>query len=120
MRPKHIILISIVLLSEAKALFYYSSEKIRFTIFSDEKKFLCNVVEDYSNVLIFGILFYYFAFSRQDIISRKICVFLFILNTLDLVHFGFLDIPYFVLPKWGIAFLIFYLWSKSKKSHLNF
>lgn len=115
MRFKHVILILIVLLSEAKSLFYFSSEKIRFTIFSEEKKFLCNVVEDYSNVLIFGILFYYFAFLKQDIISRKICVFLFVLNTLDLLHFGFLDIPYFVVPKLGLAFLIYFLWSKSKQ-----
>jgi len=120
MRSKHILLLLLVPLSEIKALFYNSDLKVRFSLYSEEKKYLCNVVEDYSNVLIYGVLFYYFAFSKQDINSRRICVFLFILNALDLLHFGLMDSSILVVPKLGIAFLIFYLWSKSGKSLSNF
>ena len=120
MRSKHLILILLVPLSEMKALFYNSDIRVYYSFFSQEKKYLCNVVEMYSNLLIFSILFFLFAFLKQDLISRKICLFLFVINLLDLIHFGFMDVPYFVIPKLCISYIIFRLWLKLKMPHSNF
>lgn len=115
MRSKHFILLLLVPFSEIKALFYNSELKVKYSFFTEDTKYLCNVLEDYSNIIILSVLFYLFALSKQDIISRKICLFLFILNSLDIVHLGLMDVPYFIILKLGFAFLIFFLWSKSKQ-----
>ncbi len=112
MRNKHIFLLLLVPLSEAKALFYNSNLKVRYSLWINDTKYLCNVVEMYSNILIFSFIFWYFAFSKQDIISRKIFLGLFILNILDFIHFGIMDLPFFVLPKIVLAFFISWLWLK--------
>lgn len=96
MKSKHIVLWLLVPLSEAKALFYNSDLRVSWYLFSDNKRYLCNVVEDYSNILIFGIVFYYMAFVRFDITIRKFCLFLFVLNAFDLIHLGLLDCIYFI------------------------
>lgn len=114
MRLKHVILLMLVPFSEIKALFYNSNESVRFSLYTEEKKYLCNVLEDYSNIIIFSVIFYYFVFSKQDKISRKICLGLFVLNTLDFLHFGLMDLPILVLPKIGLTFIITWLWLKLK------
>lgn len=96
MKNKHFILLILVPLSEAKALFYNSDLRVSWYLFSDNKRYLCNVIEDYSNIIIFGIVFYYMAFVILDITIRKICLFLFVLNAFDLIHLGLLDCFYFV------------------------
>ena len=88
MRAKHLLLLILIPLSEIKAIFYTSNLEIPAYLFSDKKKYLCNVVEDYSNIIIFGIIFYFIAFLKSDLISRKIALFLFIINFLDLVFIG--------------------------------
>jgi hypothetical protein len=59
MKSKHLLLLLLVPFSEIKALFYNSSLKVTSDLFSNEKRFLCNVLEDYCNIIIFSILFYY-------------------------------------------------------------
>jgi len=88
MRPKHLILLFLIPLSEIKSIFYNSDIKVAWYLFADKKKFLCNVLEDYSNMLIIGVVFYFIAFLKNDIITRKICLFLFIINLLDFVFIG--------------------------------
>lgn len=107
MKSKHLILLLLVPLSEAKALFYNSNLKVSWYLFSDNKRYLCNVVEDYSNIIIFGFVFYYMAFVRLDTTIRKICLFLFILNALDLIHLGLMDMQHFILFKILLTFTIF-------------
>ena len=102
---KHLILLILVPLSEAKALFYNSDLQVSWYLFSDNKRYLCNAVEDYSNILIFGIVFYYMAFVKFDINIRKICLFLFILNAFDLIHLGLLDMWYFVPLKLILTYI---------------
>jgi hypothetical protein len=114
MRLKHLILLMLVPLSEIKALYYNSELSVRFSLYTHEKKYLCNVLEDYSNVIIFSAVFYFFVFSKQDMISRKIILGLFVLNTLDFFHFGIMDIPFFVIPKIALTFLITWLWLRLK------
>ena len=91
MKSKYLIILTLVPLSEAKALFYNSDLRVSWYLFSDNKRYLCNVVEDYSNIIIFGVVFYYMAFVRLDITVRKICLFLFILNALDLIHLELIE-----------------------------
>ncbi len=96
MKNKHLILLLLEPLSEVKALFYNSDLRVSWYLFTEHKRYLCNVIEDYSNILIFGIVFYYLAFVKIDLTIRKISLFLFILNAFDLLHLGLMDNLYFV------------------------
>jgi len=116
MKNKHLILLLLVPLSEAKALFYSSDLRVSWYLFSDNKRYLCNVVEDYSNVLILGIAFYYMAFVKIDITIRKICLFLFILNAFDLIHLGLMDSIYFVPLKLLLTYFALRICSRLKHS----
>jgi hypothetical protein len=117
MRSKHVILLLTVLLSQAKAIFYSSDLRVAWYLFSNEKRYLCNVVEDYSNILIFGIVFYFLAFDKADKITKEIAKFLFFLNVLDLIHLGLMDMQYFIIAKIALAYLVYKLWSKLKPSY---
>lgn len=112
MKNKYYPFLLLVPLSEAKALFYNSELKVSWYLFSDNKRYLCNVVEDYSNILIFGIAFYYLAFIKIDNTIRKICLFLFILNAFDLIHLGLMDCIYFVPLKLIFTYFVIILCSK--------
>lgn len=106
MKLKHFILLLLVPLSEAKALFYKSTEKVSWYLFSDHRRYLCNVVEDYANILIMSIIFYYISYVKIDLLTKKICVFLFVANVLDLIHLGLMDLQYFILLKLLLAYII--------------
>ena len=112
MKSKHLILLLLVPLSEIKALFYSSDLRVSWYLFSDEKRYLCNVIEDYSNILIFGIVFYFITFEKTDKITRNICLFLFILNALDLIHLGLMDMQYMVALKLVLTYAIYRFWLK--------
>jgi hypothetical protein len=114
MKSKHWILILLIPLSEVKAFFYNSELKVSWYLFSDNKRFLCNVIEDYSNIIIYGVIFYYLAFIKVDLKTRSICIFLFILNALDLIHLGLMDIQYFITLKLLLSYIILQLCSKLK------
>lgn len=116
MKLKHWILILLIPLSEAKALFFNSNVKVSWYLFSNHKRFLCNVVEDYSNIIILSVVFYYMAFIKFDSLLRNICLFLFIINILDLVHLGLLDLELFIPFKLLLAGLILFLCNKSRTS----
>lgn len=88
---KNIILLILLPLSEIKAIFYDSNIKVSWYLFSDNKRFLCNVLEDYSNIIIIGVIFYYSLFIKKDISTKRIILFLFILNALDFVFLGLMD-----------------------------
>ena len=105
-RIKDAILILLIPLSNAKALFYYSDEKVSWYIFSSNIRPLCNVVEDYSNIVIMSVIFYYLAFVRIDLKLRNICIYLFVLNILDLFHLGLMDLEGFLYFKIALAFII--------------
>jgi len=106
MKSKHYILLLLIPLSEIKAIFYNSDLKVDWYLFSDNKRFLCNVVEDYSNILIFGIVFYFLTFVRIDTKVRSIALFLFVLNCLDLIHLSLMDMQYLVIVKLLITYII--------------
>jgi len=106
MKNKHYILWLLVPLGEIKAIFYNSNKKVDWFLFSDKPKFLCNVLEDYSNILIFGVVFYFLTFVRIDTKIRNTALFLFVLNCLDLVHLGLMDMQYLVIVKLIITYII--------------
>lgn len=73
---------------------------------------MCNVLEDYSNIVILGTLFFYMAFVQIDRNIRKICLFLFIINAFDFIHLGLMDMQGFIAIKLLLSYLIFNLCSK--------
>ena len=103
---KRIILLLLIPLSEIKALFYESELKVSWYLFSDNKKYLCNVLEDYSNVIIIGVVFYYFLFVKKDLNTLRLVFFLFIINALDGLFIGLMD-NYFYLLKPFMASIIY-------------
>lgn len=106
MKSKHIILFLLLPLSEIKSIFYNSDKKVDWYLFSDHKRFLCNVLEDYSNIVIIGIILYFYLFTKRDIVSRQIIFFLFILNALDLLFLGLMDNELYLL-KLPISLIIY-------------
>lgn len=114
MKSKQLILWLLVPLSEAKALFYNSDEKVSWYLFSDNRRLLCNVVEDYSNIIIMCVIFYYLTFLKIDIKTRNVCLFLFILNILDLIHLGLMDLEYFICLKLLLSYIILIACNKLK------
>jgi hypothetical protein len=114
MKSKYWILLLLIPLSEIKALFYNSNLKVSWYLFSDNKRFICNVLEDYSNMLIFGVVFYYLAFVKIDLRIRNISIFLFIINALDLLHLGLMDMEYFIPLKLLFSYIILRLCNKLK------
>ena len=112
MKSKHIILFLLLPLSEIKSIFYNSDKKVDWFLFSDHKRFLCNVLGDYSNIVIIGIILYFYLFTKRDIVSRQIIFFLFVLNGLDLLFLGLMDNELYLL-KLPIS-LIIYTYALSK------
>ena len=106
MKSKHLILFLLLPLSEIKSIFYNSDLKADWYLFSDNKRFLCNVLEDYSNIVIIGIILYFYLFTKRDIVSRQIVFFLFILNGLDLLFLGMMDNQLYLL-KLPISLIIY-------------
>jgi len=106
MRSRHFILLSLIPFSEVKAVFYESDIRIRYSLFSDETRLLCNVFEWYSNIFIIGIIFYFLAFLKIDFLTKQIALFLFIINGLDFVFLGLMG-NYLYLLKIPLSFLIF-------------
>lgn len=106
MKSKDIILLLLLPLSEVKAIFYNYDKKVNWYLFSDNKKYLCNVIEDYSNIIIIGVIIYYILFVKIDRITRQIIFLLFILNALDLLFLGLFDNEYYLLklPLAGIIY----------------
>ena len=88
---KNKILLALIPFSEMKAVFYQSNLRVKYALFSDNKHFLCNVVEDYSNIIILGVIFWYISFVKFDINTKRIALFLFIINALDLMYLGLMD-----------------------------
>lgn len=117
MRIKHIILLFLIPFAEAKAIFYNIDMKVSWYLFSDHKRQLCMVVEDYCNIIIFGVVFWYIYKETRDLILKQITLFLLILNALDFVHLGLYDMEGFIIAKIVLAFGIYKLWLKLKHSY---
>lgn len=117
MRSKHFIILLLIPLSEIKSIFYNSDIRVSWYLFSNQKRYLCNVLEDYSQIIIFGVLFYYCAFKKLDNITKNIFTYLFFLNILDLIHLGLMDMQFLIMPKLIMAYGIYYIWSKLRNSY---
>lgn len=118
MRLRHIILILLIPFSEIKAIFYNVDMVVSGYLFSDHKRQLCLVVEDYCNIIIIGVVLWYLFEASQDKILKQIVLFLFILNALDFLHLGLYDMQGFIALKLLLAYGIYYkLWSKLKRGY---
>ena len=106
MKSKHWFLLMLVPLSEIKVIFYKSELKVIGYLFSDTPKYFCNIVEDYSNIFIFGVIFFFLAFLTIDKLTKQIATYLFILNSLDLIHLGLYDMQGFIAVKLFLTAII--------------
>lgn len=105
-KSKYLIPFLLIPLSEIKAIFYYSDLKIKSGILYCNYRYLCNVLEDYANVLIIGVLLFYLVkFSKG--IYKEVFTFLFILNALDLLHLGLMDKQYILFVKLITAYILY-------------
>ena len=86
-------------LSEIKALFYQSDKKVDWYLFVDHDRYLCNVIEDYTQIIVIGIILFYLAFVDIDNQTRKVVVFLFVVDLLDLLLLGLIDLQV-VIVQW--------------------
>lgn len=109
---KPVILILLVPFAEAKAIFYNLNMKVSWYLFSDHVRQVCMVVEDYSNIIIFGVVFWFLYEAYKGTKTGEVSLFLFILNALDFIHLGLMDMQYFVMAKIVLAFFIYRLWYK--------
>lgn len=114
MRIKHIILLLFIPFTEIKSIFYNSDLKVSWYLFSDHRRYLCNVLEDYANAIIISVVFYYILFVKCDVICKQILFFLFIISILDFLFLLLFDNEYYLL-KVIIAPLI-YVYGISKVS----
>lgn len=103
---KNVILLILIPLSEIKSIFYESNKKVSWFLFSDNERYLCNVLEDYSNTIIIGVVFYYALFVKYNLVTKKILSFLFIVNALDFVFLGLMD-NYLYLLKIPLSAIIY-------------
>jgi len=113
-KSKHWILLLLIPLSEVKAVFFNSNVRVSWYLFSNNKRYLCNVLEDYSNIIIMSTVFYYITFVRLDLKTRNICLFLFIINILDFIHLGLMDLEYFTIVKLAFALVLLKLCNRLK------
>lgn len=114
MKSKHLILLLLIPLSEIKAIFYDYYEKVSWYLFSDNKKYIDNVLEDYSNIIIIGVVLYFPLFVKLDIVTKQILFFLFIINAWDFVFLGLYDNDHYL---WKIPLtVITYMYANSKVS----
>jgi len=117
MRLKHLILILLIPFSEIKAIFYNVDKVVSWYLFSDHQRQLCMVLEDYSNIIIFGVVFWFVSEEKRDIHTIALGRYLFCLNALDLIHLGLYDMQGFIIAKLVLAYGIYYTWSKLKPSY---
>jgi hypothetical protein len=96
-KRKHIVLLLLIPLSEIKSIFYESDLRVSWYLFSDNKRLMCNVLEDYSNCIIIGVVFYYSLFVDKDLKTKQMLFFLFVMNALDFVFLGLMDNNYYLL-----------------------
>ena len=107
MRSKHLALLSLLILANAKALFYFSNERVSWFLFSTRERYLCNVIEDYSNRISFIVLFSFITFNKIDHKTKQISLFLLIISILDVIHLGFIDLQYLIILKLVLASVLF-------------
>lgn len=117
MQLKHLLLFLLIPLAEAKAIFYNVNKRVSWYLFSDHERQLCMVVEDYCNIIIFGVVFWRIYKETKDRILKQIALFLFVLNALDFIHLGLYDMQGFILVKLLLAYGLYYkVWQKLKHS----
>lgn len=104
--------------SEIKAIFYNVDMAVSGYLFSDHKRQLCLVIEDYCNIIIIGVVLWHLFKATKDKILKQIVLFLFILNALDGLHLGLYDMQGFIMLKLLLSYAIYYkVWKELKYSY---
>ena len=107
-----ILLILLIPFGELKSFFYHSDLKVDWYLLSNNQRYLCYTIEDYSITLTFIIIFAYMKWAPRTKFGTEMIKFLFIVSVLDLIHLVTYDKQGMVLLKFGLAIVIFLLWQK--------
>jgi len=103
MKSRHWILISLLFISEIKAIFYNSNISYEWYLVPDHSRFLCNILKDISTSIIIIVLCLYALKGAKDNLLRFIISCLITLSILDLIHLAVNDMQGFVLLKIALA-----------------
>lgn len=112
----NILLFLLIPIGELKAVFYHLDTKVDWYLFSDNARFLCNVMEDYGNVLTFIVLFAYILYAPRTPFGTGVCRFMLIISILDLLHLGAYDMQGLMLVKFALAAMIWLGWYFKNKN----
>jgi hypothetical protein len=104
MKGRHWILISLLFVSEIKAIFYDSEIRFYWILNPEHSRLLCNILKDVSTSIITIVLCFYALKGAKDNILRFIVSSLISLSILDLIHLAINDMQGFVLLKIALAF----------------
>lgn len=103
MKGRHWLLISLLFISEIKAIFYNSDIRFYWLLDPEHSRLLCNILKDISTSIIIIVLCFYALRGAKDNILRFIISSLITLSFLDLIHLAINDMQGFVLPKIALA-----------------
>jgi hypothetical protein len=104
MKSRHYLLISLLFLSEIKAIFYDSDIRIEWYLLPNHDRLLCNLLKDISTAIICIVLCFYALKGAKDRMLRFIITALIVLSSLDLIHLAINDMQGFVSLKIALAF----------------
>lgn len=103
MKGRHWILISLLFISEIKAIFYDSDIRYYWLVDPEHSRLLCNILKDISMSIICIVLCFYALKGAKDRMLRFIISSLITLSFLDLIHLAINDMQGFVLTKIALA-----------------
>jgi hypothetical protein len=103
MKSRHWLLISLLFVSEIKAIFYDSDIRYYWLLNPEHSRYLCNILKDISASTIIIILCFYALKGAKDGLLRFIISCLITLSFLDLIHLAINDMQGFVLLKIALS-----------------
>ena len=106
----NVALLSLLPFGEIKAIFYHSDLRVDWYIFSDNKRYLCNVLEDYAIAITFIVIFAYMYWAKKTPFGVEVIKFLFVVSLLDILHLGAFDKQGLIMLKFSLAIIIWALW----------
>lgn len=103
MKGRHWLLVSLLFISEIKAIFYDSEIRFYWLLNPEHSRLLCNILKDISTSIIIIVLCFFALRGAKDNISRFIISSYITLSFLDLIHLAINDMQGFVLLKIALA-----------------
>lgn len=96
-----------LLLSFLPMIWYESNDKVDWYLFSDNKRYLTNVIEDYADIIAFILIYFVGVIAIRNKWIQSAALFMFVLSCLDLAHLALFDMAIiYWFPKLLITFVV--------------